>query len=323
VDSLGNVYVVDYEGRDDKTNELRVYAGVEAEGTTWEGFGGHMDDPIATIDLPVGRYQGITANNDGTEIFVSASSERKVLKFVGDPESGYTQDEEFVFMLSEDDTVAAEGKGTTEPLGMAYLDDPELVFVVADTFISLGVDEGYPYGRIYILDPKAGTALDTIDIAQWNFEMTGVYNTGSDNGRAGGFTSVVDVDVNPEEKAVYTQTYYGWAVEKWIFDGDLADLMTSVVQVNNQVPTKFDLKQNYPNPFNPVTTIEFDIQKAGMVNLSLYNSAGQKIMTLLEGEFTPGSYKVDLDGSQLASGIYFYQLTAGNLTSVKKMTLVK
>jgi len=323
IDSIGNVYVVDYEGRDDKTDEVKVYAGIDADGTTWEGFGGHTDAPIATIDLPLGIYQGITANNDGTEIFVSATSERRVLKFVGDPESGFTQDDGFSFVLSEDDTVASTGTGTTSVLGMAYLDDPELVFVVADTFISKGVDEGYPYGRIYVLDPEAGTALDTIDIAQWNLEMTGVYNTGSGNGRAGGFTSVVDVDVDSDEPAVYTQSYFGWTVEKWIFDGDLYDLMTSVKQVNNQIPVNFDLKQNFPNPFNPLTTIEFNVQKAGPVSLNLYNAMGQKIMTLVEREFTPGTYQVDLDGSHLASGVYFYQLTAGKLTSVKKMTLLK
>ncbi len=323
VDSAGYVYVVDYMGDDVKTNEVKVFAPIGAEGTTWGTFGGHTDDPTTTIDLPVGMYQGITVNNDGSEVFVSASSERSVLKFVGDPESGYTQDMEFSYTMSPDDTVSNGNSSIPTVLGMAYMDDPELVFVAVDTFISIGMSGGYPYGRIYALDPVSGSVIDTVDVAEWNFEITGAYDTGSNNGRAGGFTSVVDVDVEPVEKALYTQTYYGWAPEKWMFDGVLNDLIGSVEKVSYAVPAQFNLKQNYPNPFNPVTTIEFDIREPGFVALEIYNTMGQKIATMMEGDFTPGSYKVDFDGSQLASGVYYYQLRAGNHTSVKKMILTK
>ncbi|MEJ2634376.1 MAG: T9SS type A sorting domain-containing protein [Calditrichia bacterium] len=321
VDTAGYVYVVDYEGTDAKTDEVKVYAGIDAEGTTWGEFGGHNDAPVATIDLPVGIYQGITVSGDGTELFISATSERSIWKYVGDPVGGYTKAEDFSFTLSPDDTVSNGGSGTPSVLGLAFQDDFGLVYAAVDTFIAQGLTTGYPYGRIYVVDGGSAASLDTIDIAEWNFARTGAYDSGSNNGRAGGFTSVCDVDVDPEEKSVYTQTYYGWAVEKWIFDGDLAVL--DIGQISAQIPEKYNLQQNYPNPFNPVTTIEFAVEKTGLVNLDIFNIRGQKIAGLVNKTLTPGSYKVSFDAGRLPSGVYFYRLTAGTFQQTKRMILMK
>jgi hypothetical protein len=85
------------------------------------------------------------------------------------------------------------------------------------------------------------------------------------------------------------------------------------------------MKQNYPNPFNPVTTIEFALRTPEFVTLEIYNTIGQRVATLLEGNLNPGSYKVDFDASSLSitSGIYFYRISAGDFTAVKKMILTK
>jgi hypothetical protein len=164
--------------------------------------------------------------------------------------------------------------------------------------------------------------VDTIDIAEWNLQQTGAYNARpSDNGRAGGYTSVCDVDVS-EEPAVYTQTFFGWAVEKWIFDGDLGNLV-SVEKRPDLVPNDFALAQNYPNPFNPTTTIEFSLQTTEHVTLSIFNLFGQKVATLVDERLTPGAYQVDFDARKLSSGIYFYTLQAGKLKTTKKMALAK
>jgi len=312
VDTAGYVYVVDYEGTEGKTDELKVFAGIDAPNTTWGDFPGHNDSPVTTIDLPAGIYQGVTVSGDGTALYISASSERSVLKYVGDPQTGYTLDEKFSFALAEDDTVANGGNGTPTVLGLAYMDEPPLVYAVADTFLGIGASGGYPYGRIYVLDPQWGTVNDTIDIAEWNLLISGAYDTGSSNGRVGGYTSVTDVDVEPEENGVYTQTYYGWAVEKWVFDGDLNDIVNSVEKITSGTPERFELRQNYPNPFNPNTTIEFELTRNDFVTLEIYNALGQKVAALLSGMMTPGAYKVEFDAGKLPTGIYFYQLTAGN-----------
>jgi hypothetical protein len=89
------------------------------------------------------------------------------------------------------------------------------------------------------------------------------------------------------------------------------------------LPGKFNLSQNYPNPFNPSTTIEYSVATTGKVELAIYNVQGQKISTLVSGNKTAGSYKTTFDASNLASGVYFYKLTAGSDILTKKMLVVK
>jgi hypothetical protein len=92
---------------------------------------------------------------------------------------------------------------------------------------------------------------------------------------------------------------------------------------NTTIPEKFVLKQNYPNPFNPVTTIEFIVTEESKVTLSVYNILGQKIVDVVNDNYTAGSYRVNFDAAQLSSGIYFYELKVGNLSQVKRMTVLK
>ncbi len=326
VDTSGYVYVVDYEGSDAKNNEVKIFSPVGADGTTWGDAGGHTDAPSTTIDLPPGIYQGVAASGDGSQIFVSSINTKSVLKYVGDPVNGYSQDNSFSAVISPTDTYLDEGGllvGSTTFLGMDYLDNPGLLFAAVDSFLCGAPSEcgGYATGRIFAIDPATGTSIDTIDVAQWNFDVTNSYSTGSSNGRVGGFTSVYDVDVSGEP-AVYTQTFYGWAIEKWIFDGDLATVV-SVEQVAETIPTGFSLHQNYPNPFNPITTIEFEIQSSEHVILSIFDLKGQIITTLVDEQLPPGIYRSNFDAGKFASGIYFYSIQAGQIKSTKKMILVK
>ncbi len=92
---------------------------------------------------------------------------------------------------------------------------------------------------------------------------------------------------------------------------------------NNEIPNKFELKQNYPNPFNPTTSINFDIPKAGYTRLTVYNSMGQLVATLVDGELSAGTHDIQFNASELASGIYMYKLENGTNVDTKKMTLVK
>jgi uncharacterized protein (TIGR03790 family) len=86
---------------------------------------------------------------------------------------------------------------------------------------------------------------------------------------------------------------------------------------------KFKLYQNYPNPFNPYTEIKFSLPRSGYVNLKIYNSLGQEVSELLNGELTEGLRVVQFDGSNLTSGIYFSVLRTDNSILKNKMTLVK
>ncbi|AFH50487.1 Putative carboxypeptidase [Ignavibacterium album JCM 16511] len=95
------------------------------------------------------------------------------------------------------------------------------------------------------------------------------------------------------------------------------------VAVNFNLPVKFALEQNYPNPFNPSTTIQYAVGSRQLVQLKVYNVLGNEIATLVNEYKEPGNYKVEFNGGDLPSGIYYYKLSAGNYSDVKKMMLIK
>jgi hypothetical protein len=99
--------------------------------------------------------------------------------------------------------------------------------------------------------------------------------------------------------------------------------VTSVENYSSELPTDFSLTQNYPNPFNPTTNINFSIQQSGLVTLKVFNVLGQEVATLVNQNMQPGKYSVDFNASELSSGVFVYQLTAGTYSSTKKMMLLK
>lgn len=91
----------------------------------------------------------------------------------------------------------------------------------------------------------------------------------------------------------------------------------------NKLPFFYALHQNYPNPFNPVTTINYDIPKHTKVTLKIYNVLGELVSTPVNQVQEAGQYNYKLDATNLASGIYYYELKAGDFSDVKKMVIVK
>lgn len=94
------------------------------------------------------------------------------------------------------------------------------------------------------------------------------------------------------------------------------------------LPTSFSLEQNYPNPFNPTTEIAFALPTDSYVELNVFNILGQKVTTLVAGDMPAGNHVftwegTDSDGGSVASGIYFYRISADNFTAAKKMMLLK
>lgn len=88
-------------------------------------------------------------------------------------------------------------------------------------------------------------------------------------------------------------------------------------------PNKFALEQNYPNPFNPSTTITFSIPQKSEVSVKIFDILGKEITTLVNETKDAGKYDVNFNASNLASGVYFYSIKAGNFNETKKMTLIK
>ena len=104
---------------------------------------------------------------------------------------------------------------------------------------------------------------------------------------------------------------------------DLDNNGNGKVQNITELPTEFSIDQNYPNPFNPVTTINYSIPNTQYTVLKIYDIAGKEVMTLVNETKPAGRYQVKFDGSNLGSGVYFYKITAGNFSAVKRMILIK
>jgi hypothetical protein len=110
----------------------------------------------------------------------------------------------------------------------------------------------------------------------------------------------------------------GWS-QVWSFTHPgLTDLEEEQI-----MPTTFSLHQNYPNPFNPSTTIRYGLPERSHVLLEVYNLAGQRVATLIDGEQQAGWNEVVFEDKTLASGLYFYRLQAGDFVETRKLILIK
>ena len=97
----------------------------------------------------------------------------------------------------------------------------------------------------------------------------------------------------------------------------------SVKSPGDQTPVSYQVLQNYPNPFNPTTTIRYGLPQRSSVTLTVYNTLGELVATLVNGSQDAGYHEAKFDGSNLASGVYFYRIQAGSFIQSKKLLLVR
>lgn len=115
--------------------------------------------------------------------------------------------------------------------------------------------------------------------------------------------------------------------------GDFGTLDSWIIEITYQttvgteqtitIPSRYELHQNYPNPFNPLTKIQFDIPKASLVDIKIFDVLGREVTTLINEMKLPGIYHIDFSGENLASGIYYLRMNAGDYSRVRKIVLVK
>jgi len=98
---------------------------------------------------------------------------------------------------------------------------------------------------------------------------------------------------------------------------------SEVVELEFRSFSSYLLEQNYPNPFNPTTTIGFGLQNKSNVKITVLNSIGEEVAVILNEEREPGFHQVEFNASNLPSGVYFYQLKAGDFIQTRKMILLK
>lgn len=109
------------------------------------------------------------------------------------------------------------------------------------------------------------------------------------------------------------------------FDDFTAHYISTAVDenLNTKIPTKFELAQNSPNPFNPTTKISFCLPDSRHVKLTVFNTLGEQVASLVNAEMTAGQHSVNFDAKRLASGIYLYRIDTGDFTQAKKMYIIK
>ncbi|MBX3009027.1 MAG: T9SS type A sorting domain-containing protein [Melioribacteraceae bacterium] len=219
------------------------------------------------------------------------------------------------------DSVDANGKKVFNKLNVdwstIFYEDPN--FIVAPTnidtlklFIEAKWNNNADFNWAYM--PNAGFKQ------QWPLPENLAYtNTKYLTAAMGGFP-LGDLNWFPEKKAQWAaQRTAEWAtINNWLNNG-----LVSVEEVPGVLPTEFDLKQNFPNPFNPMTNIEYSIPVTGNVSLKVFNTLGQEIATIVDGNQLAGTYVAKFDGSRLASGVYLYRLESGNISITKKFVLMK
>ena len=103
----------------------------------------------------------------------------------------------------------------------------------------------------------------------------------------------------------------------------LSEMITSAESFLSNLPSWYSLEQNYPNPFNPSTTIQYALPSRSHVTLTIFNTLGQIVRELVNGEMDAGYHQVEFDGSNLASGVYLYRMQAGSFVETRKLILLR
>ncbi|OGU46864.1 MAG: hypothetical protein A2000_10600 [Ignavibacteria bacterium GWB2_36_8] len=174
----------------------------------------------------------------------------------------------------------------------------------------------YLINDMYFIDNNLGWAVGA-DTA-----YRGVILKSTDGGDT--WKLVVDSLLGPLN-SIFIKDNYGWAAGDYGLVLRTTDAGTTWIDDGNNktYPTEFELKQNYPNPFNPNTTLSFVIGHLSFVTLKIYDILGKEIATVVSEEKSAGKYEIEFDGSNLSSGIYFYELKTRSYTVTKKMVLLK
>ncbi|GAG09460.1 unnamed protein product, partial [marine sediment metagenome] len=121
---------------------------------------------------------------------------------------------------------------------------------------------------------------------------------------------------------VYDSSYFPFTVTADVVDGGDAWFLEGWDRLGG-LPPVAEVVGNHPNPFNAVTVIKYQLPAVGYVKLEVYNTLGQRVVTLVNSKQQAGYRSVIWDGSKVSSGLYFYRLTAGDYTETRRMMLVK
>jgi 1,4-alpha-glucan branching enzyme len=236
--------------------------------------------------------------------------------------------------LGYDYSINYNGRVGDKPIRWDYYNDPERLKLFKTTAALINLKTHYP--AFHSSNFTVGAAREvkilslidsTMDVlvfgnfsvtnqtAILQYPVTGVWYDYFSGDSINVTESESQINMGPGEMHIYTTVKLP-APEQ--------GLLTGVKDKNSGLLIKsYNLEQNYPNPFNPSSIIKFQIPKAGIVKLKIYDVLGREVAELINGEKSAGEYSVTFDGSRFSSGVYFYRITAGSYSNTKKMILLK
>ncbi len=232
-----------------------------------------------------------------------------------------------------------EGAFVSTDTGSSWTQAPTnaTCFANSDHYLYGGNEYGGPYrssdnGTSWVSCDSGLTAFDVQCLASHGSNvfagtMVGVFLSTNDgvswNKVNSGFTESITFSPDIHAVTIREDYVFAGAGGRGCWRRPLSDFVTTVPNDRSQVPGVFNLEQNYPNPFNPSTTIRYALPQRSHVILSLYNTLGQHVATLKNGEEQAGYHEVAFDGSKLASGVYIYRLQAGTYVGMKRLLLLR
>ena len=297
---VGTVYLV-------KTDDT----GGESEIWKFDSFPGGDITYVRQIETS-GKVEALTAHPDG---FLYASDETTLYQI--------SVDSSFIAFLAE---------YTVDIEGMDFFYDIEVLLPTVPTRQFIPISPVPVELVSFTAEAKSGKVVlnwqTATEVNNYGFEVE--RQVGSMQSTVGNWTKIGFVDghgnSNSPKRYNFTDsnptggTTFSYRLKQ--IDNDGTYEYSDIVEVEF-VPTEFVLFQNYPNPFNPTTKIKYSIPKESNVTIKVFDILGEEVMTLVNEKQEAGSYDVDFDGSNLVSGIYIYQMQAGEFSNTKKMLIIK
>ncbi|MBU1100106.1 MAG: T9SS type A sorting domain-containing protein [Bacteroidetes bacterium] len=286
-------------------------------------YGSALNGRVFGFDLDTGeKVMNLNLSGDGVQ-FLSG--------FVADSAGFLYTSERFGTRIFKIDPVTqtywvfVSGQWIDQPNGMLYEESKNRILVCLDkTYppimaINLS-DSSVSVVRTTTLGGSDGIASDN----NGNYYITGyylpgIYKTdlvpGSDMEMIYEGTGIVYPTYNIKRNSLLVTLYN---------DNDWREIILATSAIpDNEVPNGFKLNNNYPNPFNPSTQISFELPIATKATLTVYDTLGEAITTLVDENLSAGNHTFNFDAGNLSTGVYYYKLVAGKYVSVKKMMLIK
>ncbi|MFZ1289512.1 MAG: T9SS type A sorting domain-containing protein [Melioribacteraceae bacterium] len=285
--------------------ELEIFRGIMFEGDNivFDQYTFPQENPESQFfyDLMVGGSLGFPVNSLNENININI-----ILKGLCDLDlANLPADEDILKLLYLSIVVTGENTGSYNPNEYYYLANGK------EAFLKLPANKLIPF----------------FNFLNYSIEdFTPFYVNSQSKVDFNGISKVVDQNF----VSIFFQHFSTIGVgfkEETVVDPDTTDnsdsTTTSIAENNSFSPNEYNLAQNYPNPFNPSTTISYTIPEAGFTKLSIYNSLGEVIQSLVNENQSAGRYSVNFIANNIPSGMYFYTISSGNFTQTNKMVLMK